>query len=138
MKAAIDAEWSVTSVLVWHKDWIGPGGTVGLRPSYELVVLFVGPEFSIEDRGIPDVMTYKWASFKPSGHPAEKPVALLARLINESTRGLALMVDPFAGSGSSLVAAKSAGHRAIGIEAEEKWCEVAARRCSQEVLGLAL
>jgi site-specific DNA-methyltransferase (adenine-specific) len=82
-------------------------------------------------------MTYKWASFKPNGHPAEKPVALLSRLITESTRGPAVILDPFLGSGSTLAAAKTTGHRAIGIEAEEKWCEIAANRCRQEVLGLA-
>jgi len=136
MKAAFDAEWSLTSLLVWHKDWIGPGGSVGLRPAYELVALMAGPEFSIEDRGLPDVWTYKWASFKPSGHPAEKPVELLARLISESTRKPGTILDPFAGSGSTLVAAKTLGHRAVGIEAEEKWCETAANRCRQEVLGL--
>lgn len=142
MKAAIDAEWPVVSNLVWHKDWIGPGGSVGLRPAYEMVALLPMPEFTIEDRGIPDVMTYKWASFKPSGHPAEKPVALLSRLIVESTASIKpqvrVVLDPFAGSGSTLVAAKGYGHRAIGIEAEEKWCEVAAQRCAQEVLGLAV
>jgi site-specific DNA-methyltransferase (adenine-specific) len=138
MKAAIDAEWPVVSNLVWHKDWIGPGGSVGLRPAYEMVALLPMPEFTIEDRGIPDVLTYKWASFKPSGHPAEKPVALLARLIAESMRSPGLVVDPFLGSGSTLVAAKMLGHRAIGIEAEEKWCEQAATRLSQEVLGLAV
>jgi DNA modification methylase len=137
MKAAFDAEWSLASTLVWHKDWIGPGGSVGLRPAYEMVALLPGPEFSIEDRGIPDVMTYKWASFKPNGHPAEKPVALLARLISESVREpRALVVDPFVGSGSTLVAAKTLGHRSIGIEADERWCEVAADRCRQEALGL--
>lgn len=134
MKAALDSEFPVASVLVWHKDWIGPGGTVGLRPAYEMVALLPMSEFSIEDRGLPDVWTHKWASFKPNGHPAEKPVELLSRLARESGGGLIL--DPFMGSGSTLVAAKSLGYRAIGIEAEEKWCEVAARRCSQEVLGL--
>jgi DNA modification methylase len=101
-----------------------------------MVALLPGVEFSIEDRGIPDVMTYKWASFKPNGHPAEKPVELLSRLIAESVRGPSLVVDPFAGSGSTLVAAKALGHKAIAIEADERWCEVAATRCSQETLGL--
>ena len=137
MKAAVDAEWPVVSNLIWHKDWIGPGGNVGLRPAYEMVALLPMPEFSIEDRGIPDVMTYKWASYKPSGHPAEKPVALLSRLIRESKPvRQGPILDPFMGSGSTLVAAKAAGYRAIGIEAEEKWCEIAANRCRQEVLGL--
>jgi site-specific DNA-methyltransferase (adenine-specific) len=42
--------------------------------------------------------------------------------------------DDFAGSGSTLRAAKDCGMRAIGIEAEEKWCRVAAERCGQDVL----
>jgi DNA modification methylase len=136
MRAAFDADWSLTSVLVWHKDWIGPGGPVGLRPAYELVALMAMPDFSIEDRGVPDVWTHKWASFKPTGHPAEKPVGLLRRLIEESSRNPGLVIDPFMGSGSALVAAKAAGSTAIGIEADEAWCEIAARRCSQEVLWM--
>jgi DNA modification methylase len=135
IKGAADAEWTVASVLVWHKDWIGPGGPIGLRPSYEMVALMPMPEFTIPDRGVPDVWTQQWASYKPTGHPAEKPVALLRRLIETSAVD-GPVLDPFMGSGSTLVAAKAAGLTAIGIEADEGWCEVAANRCSQEVLGL--
>lgn len=137
MRAAADAEWSVASTLVWHKDWIGPGGSVGLRPSYELVTLLPMPSFAIPDRGIPDVWTVPWSSFKPNGHPAEKPVPLLSRLIQ--TSGVApdaVILDPFMGSGSTLRAAADLGYRAIGIEIEERYCEIAARRLEQQVLPL--
>ena len=137
MKAASDAEWAITSVLVWHKDWIGPGGTVGLRPSYELVALLAMPEFAIRNRGLPDLWTVPWSSHKPTGHPAEKPVGLMVRLIEESlSEPGAVVLDPFTGSGSSLVAAKTLGHRALGIETEERYCAIAVKRLQQAMLPL--
>lgn len=135
MRAASDARWPIVSTLVWHKDWIGPGGSVGLRPAYELVALMPKDEFAILDRGLPDVWTEKWASHKPSGHPAEKPVKLLSRLIEAGTTSAQpVVLDPFMGSGSTLRAAKDRGLKAIGIEAEERWCEVAVERCAQDNL----
>ena len=135
MRAAVDAQMPVTSMLVWDKQWIGPGGVQGLRPSYELVALLAKPGFAIADRGLPDVWQHKVGSYKESGHPAEKPEQLVRRLITTSGPG-GVVLDPFLGSGTTAVAAKNAGWRAIGIEAEERFCEIAARRCAQEVLAL--
>jgi len=67
-------------------------------------------------------------------HPTEKPVTLLTRLIANHTMPGDVVLDPFAGSGSTLVAAQELGRRAIGIELEEWWCEVAVRRLRQRVL----
>lgn len=136
MKAAADAEWSVASVLVWNKDWIGPGGPIGLRPSYELVALLPMPEFSIPNRSLPDIWVEPWSAFKPNGHPAEKPVPLLSRLIRASGLTEGIVLDPFVGSGSSLRAAKDCGVEAIGMDTEERWCDVACGRLQQSVMLL--
>lgn len=70
-------------------------------------------------------------------HPTQKPMALIHSMINRFTDPSDMILDLFLGSGTTLRAAKDLGRRAIGIEIEEKYCEIAARRLQQEVLTLA-
>lgn len=67
-------------------------------------------------------------------HPTCKPLKLFLRLV--STQQAHTILDPFMGSGTTLRAAKDLGRKAIGIEIEEKYCEIAAKRMAQEVLAL--
>lgn len=66
-------------------------------------------------------------------HPTQKPVQLI-RWCLEKFMEAKLILDPFMGSGTTLRAAKDLGRHAIGIEIEEKYCEIAVRRLAQEVL----
>ncbi len=70
-------------------------------------------------------------------HPTQKPWKLMSRCIAHADRhdAIAAIVDPFMGSGTTLRAAKDAGRNCVGIEIEEKYCAIAAKRLEQEVLN---
>jgi len=83
------------------------------------------------DEGV--IKGYSMITWETAGrlHPNEKPVSLLRYLITKCHDGVVL--DPFMGSGTTLRAAKDLGRKAIGIEIDEHYCEIAARRLQQNV-----
>lgn len=124
---------SAIQALVWRKPV--DAGVVGARFPWrrdvEMVYLLgqwprVNPNRSsvIESKG--GLERYR------NGHPHAKPTPILEHLIAETPGGV--VADPFAGSGSTLVAAKMLGRKSIGVEADEKWCELAASRLAQDTL----
>jgi len=68
------------------------------------------------------------------GHPTVKPLPMVADWVRLFTDPGDLILDPFAGSGTTLRAAKDEGRRAIGVELEERYCEIAAKRLAQDTL----
>lgn len=72
----------------------------------------------------------------PEGHPTAKPLGMVSDWVRRFTNPGDLILDPFAGSGTTLRAAIDNDRRAIGVELEERYCEIAARRLSQGVLDL--
>lgn len=118
--------------LIWDKATSFNGYT--WRHQHELIAWIERPDAVRVPTGDGDILRERGVAQAARLHPAEKPVPLLGRLVAK-TKGTIL--DPFVGSGSTLVAAREAGRKVIGIDIEERYCEIAARRCSQEVLGLA-
>jgi site-specific DNA-methyltransferase (adenine-specific) len=120
---------AVTALLVWDKGQIGMGRE--FRKSHELIMHAWGASTPVvsDGTGYPDVIRCAPVPSAARVHPAEKPVPLLSALLRVCGD---TVLDPFAGSGASLVASKLSGRKAIGIEIEERYCEAAARRLSSE------
>jgi DNA modification methylase len=125
------AGWRVRNMLVWDKMQMGMG--MPWRNQHELVAFGKRSPGRIIEGKTGNVLRVRRS--RNDHHPTEKPLDLLRTLLLNSEA--TVIADPFAGSGTTLVAAKDLGRRAIGIEIEERYCEIAARRCSQEVLGLS-
>lgn len=92
---------------------------------------------SNSDRDISKSYPRSVVRFKNSqerNHPTEKPIKLFSYLLEIYTELNDSILDPFMGSGTTLRAAKDLGRKAIGIELEEKYCEIAVERLRQEVL----
>lgn len=82
----------------------------------------------------PVVSGFRSANGEGREHPTQKPLWLMDELVSLHTKPGDLVLDPFCGSGTTLVAAKRLGRRAVGIEQDERYAEAAARRLSQGVL----
>lgn len=84
------------------------------------------------------VWTYGTAKINRPDHPCPKPEPLMLHLMTDFTDEGETVLDPFMGSGTTLFAAKRIGRCAIGIERQEKYCEIAAKRLAQEALPLEM
>jgi DNA modification methylase len=71
-------------------------------------------------------------------HPTQKPIALIRWILGLRWTPTGTILDPYMGSGTTLRAAKDLGRKAIGIEIEERYCEIAAKRLAQQVLPLGV
>ncbi len=120
-------------IVVWARAGGMNFNPTAFVPTHEWLMVLAKPDWRLKSKaasGIGDV--WRVTQEVNGDHPAPFPVGLPARAIEATAPELVL--DPFMGSGTTLRAAKDAGVRAIGIEKSERYCEIAAKRLSQEVL----
>lgn len=126
-------------VLTWDKgEGVGMGDlSLPWRPNTEeIYILGSGWRGHRGSSVLRDTSVVSWTGNGRGArrlHPNEKPVRLLRGIIAKAPDH-PVVIDPFVGSGTTLRAAKDLGRKAIGIEIEERYCEIAARRCAQDVL----
>lgn len=117
--------------------WARPGGMnfnpAAFVPTHEWIMLLAKPEFRLKSKGVSGLGDVWRMSPDKNPHPAPFPVELPSRCIDATNPRIVL--DPNSGSGTTLVAARLHGCSAIGIEKDERWCELAAHRLAQGVLS---
>lgn len=120
----------VNGMVVWDKLSYGLGN--GFRAQHELVCHASKGTPRITSRATGNVLAAK--RVPNDDHPSPKPVELMERLLAVVTDAGETVLDPFAGGGATLLAARNTGRKAIGVEYEERYCEVIAKRLAQDVL----
>ena len=133
LRAPLPPGWK--QCLVWDKGEAAGMGDLSIpwKPNWEAIFVLGTWRASSRCSGVIRVNNISRVCMGRV-HPHMKPISLLGALLRRCQPGTVL--DPFMGSGTTLVAAKNVGLNAIGIEVEERYCETAARQLSQEVLPL--
>lgn len=128
-------DWSTVHHDAPRTTYIGPNKHARARAARTPHTGTIGAHH-YEDDGTRLMRSVQFARSVRGGlHPTEKPAGLLDPLIRYACPPGGLVVDPFAGSGSTLDAARQCGRRAIGIEADERYADAASRRLQNQVLA---
>lgn len=132
--------WKVKNVLVWDKGDAGSVGDLdaGYGVTWEGIVYANKGRRSLIGPRPRTVYRYEWSGTRDPVHPTVKPVGVLTWLASKSSEPGETILDPFMGSGTTLRAAKDLGRKAIGIEIEERYAEIAAKRLQQSVLPMEI
>lgn len=135
---ATDAGFRVRSCIVWDKGIHGLGDLQTCwAPQHELILFAAKGRHELRGSRPKDIIRVQRVNAGDLQHPYQKPVKLIRELIQASTNAGDTVLDPFAGSGTTGKAAACDGRRAILIEREPAYCDIARRRV-KEAMGTGL
>lgn len=136
-KTIIGQYFNVKNMIIWVKNnWTTGDVYAQYGKQYELIIYANKGRRFIEGKRLPDVWFFDRIVGNDQTHQNEKPVGLMARMIEKSSKVDDIILDPFMGTGSTLVAASQLQRKAIGMEIEAKYCQIAEQRLKQDCLPL--
>ena len=114
-------------LICWYKGSVGSAGYVGFN-DWEPHLVYGKIHTQMHDyfKATPEPQT--------NGHPCQKPLSWANWLISRALKEPSIVFDPFTGSGTTLVSAKQLGHKFIGTELSQKYCDIANQRLRQDTL----
>ena len=128
------AGFTIKTVLIWDRMAHGMGDLTGnFAPQYDVCIFAVKGKYTLPGARAPDVLRHMKVNSQNLVHPNEKPVPLMRQLIEITTKPGDTVLDPFVGSGSTLVAAVQAGRRYIGVEIDAEYYALAQKRVIEAI-----
>ncbi len=125
------------NIIIWDKiNPIYPRSKAHFRLQYEPILYGSKGLHNLKNKKSGDVIQCQIPRGNIRKHPTQKPVDLIKTILNSTLDTKEIILDPFLGSGTTAYCAKKLGRKCIGIEIEEKYCEIAAKRLSQSVMRL--
>ena len=138
--AAIEQYWRIKNVIVWDKGNAGSKGDLeaGYATNWEALIYANKGRRPLAGPRPRAIFRYDWQGSRDPVHPTIKPVEIFRGIIARSSAIGELLLDPFCGTGPVLIAAAELGRRAVGIELEERYCEIAAKRIEAALRRLSV
>ena len=131
-KKEFEKYFELKNLIVWDKQWFGMG--YNWRPNHEFIMVLTNGKFKTNSNNNENILRYRRIHPTKMYHSCEKPIALLEKLIEESSNEGDTVLDSFIGSGTTPIAAINTNRKYIGYELDEKYFNIAQQRINENSL----
>src|SRR5699024_7071999 len=131
-KKEFEKYFELKNLIVWDKQWFGMG--YNWRPNHEFIMVLTNGKFKTNSNNNENILRYRRIHPTKMYQSCEKPIALLEKLIEESSNEGDTVLDSFIGSGTTPIAAINTNRKYIGYELDEKYFNIAQQRINENSL----